>query len=134
MLYFMDEILQGEAKFYWVGMISNWSHKQFVTIKRTLQFYMTSYLVYLLANQMQYIGLFLSPSQTPKRELKVYDKYPQLQYKNFKKDYYRVNEAFFGHIIILIGGDFERRVTHSGNYYIHYFDFLFIQFPKFTYI
>lgn len=79
---------------------------------------MNSYLVYLLADWMQYIGLFRVPNEALGRELEVYDRYPQLQYKNFK-DYYRVNDAFIGHLIRLLRGDFERRVSHSAKAYIH---------------
>lgn len=74
---------------------------------------MTSYLVYSLADQRQYNGLFVAPDQGQKQGLKSYDKYPQLQYCNFKKEYCRVNDAFIGHIIRLITRDFERRVSHS---------------------
>lgn len=50
MFYFIEEIIRGKTKFNWAGMISNYLHEQFVVIKRTSQFYMTSYLVYLLAD------------------------------------------------------------------------------------
>lgn len=77
-------------------------------VKNTSNFYMTSYLIYSLAKQRQYSGLFRALDEEPGRELKVYDRYPQLQFMNFKKDYCRVNDAFIGHIIKLIRGDLER--------------------------
>jgi hypothetical protein len=48
-----------------------------------------------------------------KGQLKAYDCYPELQYRNFKRSCRRVNYAFIGHIIIILKGDFERRVMHS---------------------
>lgn len=126
MLYFIEETLRGETKFYWVGIISDHFHEQFVAVKKTSRFYMTSYLVYSLAEQVQYRGLFRAPDEEPGRELKVYDKYPQLQFRNFKRDYCKVNDAFIGHIIILLGGEFERRVSHSANAFLKQFSFLFI--------
>lgn len=45
-----------------------------------------------------------------------------------------MNDTFIGHIIRLLGADFERRVSHSAWAYLKQYAFLFIQFPKFTYI
>lgn len=109
-------------------------HEQFLIVKNTSQLYMTSYLVYFLSNYAQYRGLFVAPNPAPGRELKFYDRYPQLQFRNFKKDYCRVNDTFIGHIIRMLGGDFQRRVSHSANSFLYQFSFLFIQFPNFTYI
>lgn len=82
-----------------------------MVVKKSSKFYMTSYLVYLLANKFSYKRLFNAGTLGTKRgELKVYDYYPQLQYRNFKREYQRVNDAFIAHIIRLLGGDFERRV------------------------
>lgn len=67
-----------------------------MVVKNTSKFYMTSHLVYSLAKRRKYRGLFKAPNEEPSRELKVYDKYPQLQYRNFKKDNCRVNDTFIG--------------------------------------
>lgn len=131
--YFIEEIIRGKEKFHWATMISNNLHEQFLAVKKTSQFYMTSYLVYLLVDPFPYKGLFVAQSPTPGRELKLYDRHMQLQYQNFK-DYYPVNDVFIRHIIKLLVGDFERRVTHSAHAFTHRFRFLFIHFPKFTYI
>lgn len=81
-------------------MISENLHNQFMAVKKTSQFYMTSYLVYLLAAKFPYKGLdCVGILGTKKGQLKLYDYYPQLQYKNFKKYYKRVNYAFIEHII-----------------------------------
>lgn len=76
MFYFVEEILRGKAKFYWAGIISNYLHEYFMAVKKTSRFYMTSYLVYLLADKTQYWGLFKPPNTKPGRELKFYDRYP----------------------------------------------------------
>lgn len=134
MFYFMEEILGGKAKFYWARIISNCLHKQFVVVKNTLRFYMTSYLVYFLVDRTQYRCLFRAPDKALGRELKFYDKYPQLQFRNLKRDYCIVNDAFIGHMIRLLGVDFERRVLYNANAFIIQFSFLFTQFLKFTYM
>lgn len=57
MVYFIEKILCGnedvttKITFYWGGIISNYFHEQFVDVKKSSKFYMTSYLVYSLANQ-----------------------------------------------------------------------------------
>lgn len=79
-----------------------------MAVKKTSKFYMTSYLVYSLAERRQYNALFRALDEEPGRELKVYDKYPQLQFRNFKKDYCRDNDTFIGHIIKMVRGEFER--------------------------
>lgn len=114
-------------------MINQCLHEQFVVVKKTSQFYITSYPVYLLVDCAQYKGLFLAPNPALGRELNVYDRYPKLQFLNFK-DYCRVNDALIHHIIRMLGGEFERRVSNSANAYIRRFSFMFIQFLKFTYI
>lgn len=110
MVYFVEQILheKEDILFYWGGIISDCFHEQFMAMEKTSKFYMTSYLVYSFAKQRQYGGLFRAPNEEQGRELKVYDRYPQLQYRNYKKHYYRFNDTFRGHIIKLIRGDFER--------------------------
>lgn len=111
MFYFIEEIVMGKTRFNWAGMISNCLHEQFVVVKKTSQFYMNSYLVYLLTDPIPYRCLFFVQSLTPRRELKVYDRKPQIQYHNFKKYYCRVNDAFIRHIIRLLRVDFERLIV-----------------------
>lgn len=52
--------------------------------------------------------MFRASDEEPSRELKFFDKYPQLQFRNFKKEYCRINDTLIGHIIRLIVGDLER--------------------------
>lgn len=138
MVYFVEQILCGnkdvttKATFYWGGIISDYFHEQFMNVKKSSKFY-NPYLVYSLAEKRQYNRLFGVPDEEHGRRLKAYDKYPQLQFRNFK-EYFRVNDAFIGHIIRLLGGDFERKVSHSAGAFLKQYTFLFIQFPKFTYI
>lgn len=105
-----------------------------MNVKKTSKFYMKSYLVYSLAKWRQSSGLFVAPDEQLGRSLKVYDRYPQPQFRNFKKEYCRVNDAFIGHTIRSLGGNFERRVSHSAWVFLKKYAFLFIQYPKFTYI
>lgn len=57
MVYFVEKILREEedvttkASFYWEGIISDCFHEQFMNVKKTSKFYMTSCLVYSLAEQ-----------------------------------------------------------------------------------
>lgn len=94
-------------------------------MKKSFKFYMTSYLVYSWVDQRQYNGLFVAPDEEQGQKLKVYDRYPQLHIQNFK-EYYRVNDAFVGHIIKVIAGDFKRRVSHSAWAFLKQYAFLFI--------
>lgn len=50
MVYFMEEILQGKTKFYWARIISDCFQDKFMVVKKTLCFYMMSYLVYSLVD------------------------------------------------------------------------------------
>lgn len=84
-----------------------------MNVRKSSKFYMISYLVYSLVEQRQYNGLFVAPNEESGWRLKAYDRYPQLQFRNFKKEYCKVNDVFTSHIIQLLGGDFERRVSHS---------------------
>lgn len=135
MFYFIEEILEGKTKFHWEKVISDNMHQQLMEVKKTSLSFMTSYLVYLLAEKFPYKGLFcVKDLGTKQGQLKLYDCYPQLQYRNFEREYKRVNDAFIGHIIKLLGGDFERRVTHNKLVFMKGLGYLFIKFPKFTYI
>lgn len=83
MTYYIEQILQGnevmtKVSFYLGGIIKNCFHEQFVNMKKSSKFYMTSYLVYSLADQRQYSGLYVAPDQGQKRGLKPFDKYLQL--------------------------------------------------------
>lgn len=49
MFYFIQDIIRGEARFHWAKMINENLHNQLMAMKKTSQFYMTLYLVYLLA-------------------------------------------------------------------------------------
>lgn len=127
MFYFIGEIIHGKTKFHWVKIISDNIHNQLMAMKKMSKLYITSYLVYLLAEPFPYNGLFIVNNLEPRKgELKVYDHYPQLQYINFKRGYHRVNDTFIGNIIKLLGGYYERRVSHSAKAFIERFLYLFI--------
>lgn len=69
MVYFIEKILWGnddvttKTTFDWGGIISNYFHEVFLNVKKRSKFYMTSYLVYSLADQRKYNGLFVAPDQ-----------------------------------------------------------------------
>lgn len=71
MVYFIEKILRGDedvtnkASFYWGSIISDCFHEQFMNVKKSSKFYMTSYLVYSLAEQRQYNRLFVAPDEEP---------------------------------------------------------------------
>lgn len=67
---------------------------------------------------MQYKGLFRALDEEPGRELKVYYKYPQLQFKKFKRDYCKVNDTLIVHIVRFLRGDLKRRVSHNANAFL----------------
>lgn len=77
MWYFMEEILRGEEKFHWVKLISDNIHNQIFLVKKTKEFYMTSYLVYLLAIKFPCKGLnFVRKFGTKKGKKPMYKYYP----------------------------------------------------------
>lgn len=79
MFYFMEEIFGEKARFHWAKMIRDNIHNHFMEVKKNLCFYMTSYLVYLLAVNFPYKGLFYAGELgTKKGQLKVYDCYPKI--------------------------------------------------------
>jgi hypothetical protein len=49
MFSFIEEIIYGVTNFHWAGMIIEKIHEKLMALKNTSTFYMTSYLVYLLA-------------------------------------------------------------------------------------
>lgn len=76
MVYIVEEILNGNTKFYWPKIISDCFHEQFMAIKKTSRFYMNCYQVYSLAKRRKYHGLFRELDVESTRPLKVYDRYP----------------------------------------------------------
>lgn len=74
MVYFLEEILHVKEKFYWVGIINDCFHEQFMAMKKTSKFYRKSYLVYSLLKWRQYKGLFRALDEELGRELKFYGK------------------------------------------------------------
>jgi hypothetical protein len=61
-----------------------------------------------------------------KGQIRVNDWYLELQYRNFKKAYRRMNDSFIENIMKFLGGEFERRVMHSAKAIVKGFGSLFI--------
>lgn len=96
---------------------------------------MTSYIVYLLEITFPYKGLnCVGELGTKKGYTPIYDCYPQLQYRNQKRDYKWGNDAFIMKIVQTLSKDYHKRMSLSVKAFIKNFEYWFIQFPKFTYI
>ena len=57
MWYFVEQVMEGGDKIDWVGLISDNLNDQLMTLEHTRKFYMSSYVVYMLARRTHYDGL-----------------------------------------------------------------------------
>jgi hypothetical protein len=91
---FIDEINSRVKMFNWSRMISNNLDEQLRNLESTKTFYMSYYIIYLLARSYKCSGLICKGMvETGEGELRSYDYYPQLQLSE-KSHFKRVNNAF----------------------------------------
>lgn len=77
MWYFVEKIPRGETKFHWAKMIIDNIHNQFIVVKKIKEFYMNSYVVYLLEVNFPYKGInCVDELGTKKGKTPSYDCYP----------------------------------------------------------
>ena len=78
----------------WAGFISDNLNEQLMNLEHTRKFYMSSYVIYMLARRKNYDGLRCKgPIGIGTQHLKVHEWYPQLHLYS-KHDYMRVNDVF----------------------------------------
>ena len=94
-------------------------------------FYMSSFLIYMLASIQLWLGL--PRLQEFPDDVKCYEFYPCLQLQNSYADYTRVNDAFTMRICKELQGRPKRRFSEEVMVAISQFGNFFIQFSSFSY-
>ena len=90
MYYFIEKIMTGNVMMNWLRKISDKLDTQLRNLRKTKQFYMSSYMIYLLARK--YTGLVSKCMiGNYKDQFKEYDCYPELQLHE-RASYRRVND------------------------------------------
>lgn len=113
MYYFIDEITSEVKMFNWSRMISNNLDEQLKNLESTKNFYMSSYVVYLLARSYKYFGLiYKGMVGNGEGEFRSYDCYPQLQLSE-KSHFKRVNDTFLMYITRILQGGTHQRLTRE---------------------
>lgn len=99
-----------------------------------MSFYISSYVIYVLAWCYRYKGLICKGIVGNKDDqFKAYDCYPQLHMQE-KSHFKRVNDAFLMCITRTLQGGTHQRLTQEAKDLISRFGSWYIQFPRFTYL
>ena len=134
MYFFIDEIEKGKGKFDWARIISENLELQLRTVQNQRQFYMGSYLFYLIARLYESPGLrALGEIGNGPGQYLVHECYPQLHLYN-NKDYKMFCDAFAMKTVRVLQGAPAKRLSSEAEARIKKFGSWFIQFPQFTYI
>lgn len=111
MFYYVEEISLGLKMINWAKLISDNLDVQLRNLERTRTFYMSSYVIYMLAKNIRYKGLICKGEVGNKRDqLKVYDWYPHLQLHE-KEHHRRVNDGFLMYLTRLLQGGTHKRLS-----------------------
>lgn len=134
MYYFIDEIVNGKGKFDWARIISENLELQLRTVQNQKQFYIGSYLFYLIARLYEYPGLkALGVTGNGSGQYLVHECYPQLHLHN-TKDFKMFYDAFAMKMVRVLQGTPARRLSLEAETKVKKYRSWFIQFPQFTYI
>ena len=118
----------------WVGLISDNLNEQLMNLEHTRKFYMSSYVIYMLARRKNYDGLRCKgPIGSGTQHLKVHECYPQLHLYS-KDDYMRVNDVFTMCIVRTLQKRPHIRMSMGAMKLVEEYGAWFIQFPTFSYI
>ena len=111
MYYFIDEIENGKVRFDWAGIISRNLELQLRALSTKKQFYMSSYLFYIIARLYECPGLKAKGmvGSEPGQYL-VHECYPQLHSHN-TKDYKMFYDAFAMKMVRILQGTPARRLS-----------------------
>ena len=134
MYYFIDEIENGKRKFDWARIISENLELQLRIVQNQKQFYMGSYLFYLIVRLYENPGLkALGVISNGPGQCLVHECYPQLHLHNTK--YYKIfYDAFAMRMVRILQGTPARRLSLEVEEKVKKYGSWFIQFPQFTYI
>lgn len=132
--YFVSEIESGERRFDWARIIRRNLELQPRTVQNQKQFYMGSYLFYLIARLYKNPGLkALGVIGNGSGQCLVHKCYPQLHLHN-TKDYKIFCDAFTMKTVRILQGTPAKRLSSEAEAKIKKYGSWFIQFPQFTYI
>lgn len=134
MFYFIETVTHGKNAITWARLISNNIDQHLRRLMRTRKFYMSSYVIYSIARNYEYLGLIYTGvvGRRP-GQIKVYDCYPQLNHPP-KQHYRNVNDASTMHIMRKLQGGLQERLSLEAQALVEQHSAWFIQFLKFTYI
>ena len=126
MLYFIHKIWN-KKQFDWASIINNYLHEQLIDVLHRKKFYMTSYLVFLLALQNIFLGINKN-DRFGEVQPGVYNFFPQLEMIESEKHFCNVNDGFTFTIIRRLHDEMERRISNEaaneiakyGNWYIQF--------------
>lgn len=135
MWYYIEEFAKGANIINWARLASDNLHEQLTNVEQTKTFYMSSYVVYILARYGKYKGLNCrAPVGPAEGQMLAYDAYPKLHLSNSVAHYRRVNDAFTMHIVRTLQGSTHIRLSKEAMKLIKKYGFWYTQFPKFTYL
>lgn len=105
-------IRQNKEKIFWGKQINDAIYEKLTKVPTILNFYMTSYLVYVAASMRHFPGL---STFRDIREIEVHKYYSQLVLQNSFSHFWRVKDAFFGYHMCMLNKDlYNKRVfDHS---------------------
>ena len=134
MWYFGDQVMEEGDRIVWAGLISDNLNEQLMNLEHKMNFYMRSYVIYMLPWRTNHDGLGrkgLIGSRS--QHLKVHECYPQLHLYS-KDDYMRVNDVFSMCIVRTLQKRPHIRMSMGAMKLVKEYGTRFIQFPNFSYI
>lgn len=134
MFFYISVVLEGKEYVDWAKMISDNIDEQFKNLRRTKTFYMSSYVIYMLARMIRYKGLtYQEPIGCGSGQFKIHDACRQLHLTS-TSHFKRVNDAFTMYITRTLQWRVQKRISKEAQELIEEYGFWFVQFPKFTYL
>ena len=132
MYYFIDEIENGKGKFDWARIISENLELQLRAVQNPKQFYMGSYLFYLIARLYKHTTLkALGVIGNGSRQRLVHECYLQLHLHS-TKDFKMFYDVFAIKMVKVLQGTLARRLSPEAEAKVKKYGSWFIQFPQFT--
>jgi len=111
MFKFILVVLKNKEMIDCAKLISDNLHERLTKVRETRRFYMTSYLVYVMARRAIYPSLTrVGTTRIALGQVKMYVLYPQLDLKESIKHYKRVNNAFLFYFIRTMEEDLNKRL------------------------
>ncbi len=131
--FFLVQIICSDTQYIdWVYEVSEHLSRALSAAKFYNSFYMSSFLIYMLASLQLWSGL--PRIKNFPDDVKIYEFYPCLQLQNSYVEYIRVNDAFTMRLCREVQGCPKRRSNLEAMAAISQFSSYFIQFSSFSYL